>query len=39
MEQGWQYCTFFGVGFAATVIVTIWATKIARNALREGEVP
>jgi uncharacterized membrane protein YdjX (TVP38/TMEM64 family) len=39
ITRGWQYWTFFGIGFAATIIVTIWATKIARNALREGEVP
>jgi uncharacterized membrane protein YdjX (TVP38/TMEM64 family) len=39
ITHGWQYWTFFGIGFAATIIVTIWVTKIARNALREGEVP
>ena len=38
VKHGWQYWTFFGVGFAATIVVTIWVTKIARNALREGEV-
>ena len=35
VEHGWQYWTFFGVGFAATIIVTIWVTKIARNALQK----
>jgi uncharacterized membrane protein YdjX (TVP38/TMEM64 family) len=34
MKQGWQYWTFLGVGLAATVIVTIWVTKIARDALK-----
>jgi uncharacterized membrane protein YdjX (TVP38/TMEM64 family) len=35
MKHGWQYWIFTGVGLAATVIVTIWITKIARDALRE----
>jgi uncharacterized membrane protein YdjX (TVP38/TMEM64 family) len=35
MRHGWQYWTFTGVGLAATIIVTIWITKIARDALRE----
>ncbi len=35
MKHGWQYWTFTGVGLAATIIVTIWVTKIARDALRE----
>ena len=35
MTHGWQYWTFTGVGLAATIIVTIWITKIARDALRE----
>lgn len=34
IKHGWQYWTFLGVGFAATVAVTIWVTKIARDALR-----
>jgi hypothetical protein len=34
MKQGWQYWTFLGVSFAASVIVTIWVTKIAREALK-----
>lgn len=32
-KHGWQYWTFMGVGLAATVAVTIWVTKIARDAL------
>ena len=34
VKHGWQYWTFLGVGLAATVIVTIWVTKIARDALK-----
>ena len=30
----WQYWTLMGVGLAATIAVTIWVTKIARNALK-----
>src|SRR5258707_365097 len=33
VKHGWQYWTFLGVGFAATIIVTIWVTRIARDAL------
>jgi uncharacterized membrane protein YdjX (TVP38/TMEM64 family) len=36
LEHGWQYWTFLGVGLAATVIVTIWVTKIARDALQKA---
>ena len=36
-KHGWQYWTLMGVGLAATIGVTIWVTKIARNALK-GEV-
>ena len=32
-QNGWQYWTFTSIGLIATVIVTIWATKIARDAL------
>src|SRR5438477_11802712 len=39
MQHGWQYWTFMSVGLAATVIVTIWVTKIARGALRRTETP
>jgi uncharacterized membrane protein YdjX (TVP38/TMEM64 family) len=35
MKHGWQYWTFMSVGLVATIIVTIWVTKIARNALRD----
>ncbi len=35
MKHGWQYWTFMSVGLVATIIVTIWVTKIARDALRE----
>jgi uncharacterized membrane protein YdjX (TVP38/TMEM64 family) len=35
IKHGWQYWTFITVGLAATIIVTIWVTKIARNALQK----
>ena len=35
MKHGWQYWTFTGVGLAATIAVTVWVTKIARDALRD----
>ena len=38
VKHGWQYWTFLGVGFVATVIVTIWVTKIARDALESQAV-
>jgi uncharacterized membrane protein YdjX (TVP38/TMEM64 family) len=34
VKHGWQYWTFMSVGLTATVIVTIWVTKIARDALK-----
>jgi uncharacterized membrane protein YdjX (TVP38/TMEM64 family) len=34
LKHGWQYWTFLGVGLAATIAVTIWVTKIARDALK-----
>ena len=37
IKHGWQYWTFLGGGLAATVVVTIWVTKIARDALRKTE--
>jgi Uncharacterized conserved protein len=37
-KHGWQYWTFLGVGFAATIIVTIWVTRIARDALKSQAV-
>ena len=38
VKHSWQYWTFLGVGLAATVIVTIWVTKIARGALKSQAV-
>jgi uncharacterized membrane protein YdjX (TVP38/TMEM64 family) len=38
VKHGWQYWTFLGVGFLATVTVTIWVTKIARDALKSQAV-
>jgi len=35
MKYGWQYWTFVSVGFPATILVTIWVTKIARDALKK----
>ena len=35
VKHGWQYWTFLCFGLAATVIVTIWVTKIARDALKK----
>jgi uncharacterized membrane protein YdjX (TVP38/TMEM64 family) len=32
--EGWQHWTFISVGLAATIMVTIWVTKIARDALK-----
>jgi uncharacterized membrane protein YdjX (TVP38/TMEM64 family) len=32
-QNGWQYWTFTSIGLIGTVIVAIWATKIARDAL------
>src|SRR5207248_7542704 len=37
MKHGWQYWTLMSVGLAATVVVTIWVTKIARHAVRKTE--
>ncbi len=37
MKHGWQYWTFMGVGLVATIVVTIWVTRIARNALQKTE--
>jgi uncharacterized membrane protein YdjX (TVP38/TMEM64 family) len=36
MKHTWQYWTFMGIGFAATIVVTIWVTKIARDALKKS---
>jgi uncharacterized membrane protein YdjX (TVP38/TMEM64 family) len=37
VRHGWQYGTLLSVGLGATVAVTIWVTKIARNALSKIE--
>ena len=37
IRHGWQYWTFMSVGLAATIAVTIWVTKIARDALHKTE--
>ena len=37
VKHGWQYWTLISFGLAATVVVTIWVTKIARAALRRTE--
>ncbi len=34
IRHGWQYWTLMSVGLAATIAVTIWVTKIARDALK-----
>jgi uncharacterized membrane protein YdjX (TVP38/TMEM64 family) len=34
MNHGWEHWTFIGVGLAATIAVTVWVTRIARDALR-----
>jgi uncharacterized membrane protein YdjX (TVP38/TMEM64 family) len=39
MKHGWQYWTFLSIGLAATLAVTIWITKIARDALKRTEIP
>jgi len=36
IKHGWQYWTLMGVGLAATIAVTIWVTKIARDALQKS---
>jgi uncharacterized membrane protein YdjX (TVP38/TMEM64 family) len=34
VNHGWQYWTLMSVGLVATIVVTIWVTHIARDALR-----
>jgi uncharacterized membrane protein YdjX (TVP38/TMEM64 family) len=34
VKHGWQYWTFMSIGLVATIVVTIWVTKIARDALK-----
>src|SRR5205809_7725334 len=38
LKHGWQYWTFLCMGLAATIIVTIWVTKIARDAVKKDAV-
>jgi len=38
IKHGWQYWTFMGVGLAATVAVTVWVTRIARDAPKKTEI-
>src|SRR5919109_2055373 len=38
VKRGWQYWTFLSVGLAATIAVTVWVTKIARDALKSQAV-
>src|SRR5438477_1524886 len=35
VKQGWQYWTFMSIGLVATIAVTIWVTKIARDSLKK----
>ncbi len=35
VKQGLQYWTFISVGLVATIVVTIWVTTIARDALKK----
>jgi uncharacterized membrane protein YdjX (TVP38/TMEM64 family) len=35
VKHGWQYWTFMSTGLVATIVVTIWVTKIARDALKQ----
>jgi len=35
VQHGWQYWTFISIGLAATIVVTVWVTKIARDALHQ----
>jgi uncharacterized membrane protein YdjX (TVP38/TMEM64 family) len=37
VRHSWQYWTFMSIGLTATIVVTIWVTRIARKALREHE--
>jgi len=37
VKHGWQYWILLSVGLAATIVVTIWITKIARDALQNSE--
>src|SRR6266699_3964833 len=35
VQHGWPYWTFISIGLAATIVVTVWVTKIARDALHQ----
>ena len=35
VKHEWQYWTFMSIGLVATIVVTIWVTKIARDALKK----
>ncbi len=35
VQHGWQYWIFIIIGLVATIVVTIWVTKIARDALKK----
>src|SRR5437667_4969853 len=35
VKHGWQYWTFMSIGLIATIIVTIWVTKIGHDALKK----
>src|SRR5437870_10071971 len=35
VQHGWQYWTFISIGLAATIVVTVWVTKIAHDALHQ----
>lgn len=37
VRHSWQYWTFMSIGLTATIVVTIWMTRIAREALRKTE--
>jgi hypothetical protein len=36
-RSGWEYL-LFGLGLIATVVVTVWVTRIARRELSKSEV-
>src|SRR6184192_450895 len=36
IKHSWEYWTILSVGLTATIIVTIWVTKIARDALKKS---
>lgn len=36
VERDWKYWTVLGVGLAATIVVTLFVTRLARKALKEA---